>query len=405
MAPTAVLSAMNEHPPPKRRSARRIPGRAVVATAGVLVALLVLMFGAAWWVADQVWDGAFPIRYEEHRYDIEVISYDEARGTVVLRAPRNLDVSLPGSFGLEWEDGYGALGTVLDVDGDDIEREFEVLIGEPPGDLARIDGGALPGDPWFAHGLEFEDVTYPAEQGLLPAWFIPGDRDTWVIVVHGRTSDRREALRLLPAFAAHDLPVLVITYRNDREVGAEPGAVFAYGTTEWADLEGAVQFALDEGADDVLLVGYSMGGAIAVSFLYRSELAEHTRAVILDAPALSLAAAGDLQMRDGGVPGFLTRPLRAFAAWRHDIDWEATNYLPDADALEAPILLMHGDADRTVPVETSRELARLRPDIVTYLELPGVGHVRGWNEAQIEYLDAVEAFLARVLDEAVGTPR
>src|SRR5690606_16187898 len=129
------------------------------------------------------------------------------------------------------------------------------------------------------------------------------------------------------------------------EVATGPGPVYAYGQTEWADLEGAVQHALDAGAEDVILVGYSMGGASVTSFLDRSELASAVRGVILDSPLLSLAAAGDMQLRDGGVPGPLTGAMRWVAALRYDIDWEGMNYLDDVDAFSAPVLLIHGTVD------------------------------------------------------------
>jgi pimeloyl-ACP methyl ester carboxylesterase len=143
-----------------------------------------------------------------------------------------------------------------------------------------------------------------------------------------------------------------------------------------------------------------MGGAIVTSFLYRSELAEGVRAVILDAPALNLAAAGDMKLRDGGVPGWLTGTMRRVASWRYDIDWESMDHLQHADDLDVPMLILHGDEDETAPASSSQELAELRPDIVTYVEMTGVGHVRGWNEAQGPYLDAIEAYLDRVVDLA-----
>ena len=45
----------------------------------------------------------------------------------------------------------------------------------------------------------------------------------------------------------------------------------------------------------------------------------------------------------------------------------------------APILLIHGAIDPTVPVEQSRELAARRPDLVTYEEFPGARHTQAWN--------------------------
>lgn len=55
--------------------------------------------------------------------------------------------------------------------------------------------------------------------------------------------------------------------------------------------------------------------------------------------------------------------------------------------VRAPTLLLHGDRDRLVPVESARAVARLRPDW-TYDELPGIGH--------IPMMQDPEAFAARV---------
>jgi pimeloyl-ACP methyl ester carboxylesterase len=44
------------------------------------------------------------------------------------------------------------------------------------------------------------------------------------------------------------------------------------------------------------------------------------------------------------------------------------------DALECPVLLIHGDRDRLVPVQSARDVAKRNPDW-TYVELPGIGHV------------------------------
>lgn len=43
-------------------------------------------------------------------------------------------------------------------------------------------------------------------------------------------------------------------------------------------------------------------------------------------------------------------------------------------SIHAPVLLVHGDRDRLVPVAAARDIARRHPDWC-YLEMPGVGHV------------------------------
>ena len=79
---------------------------------------------------------------------------------------------------------------------------------------------------------------------------------------------------------------MVITYRNDLGEPESPDGFHWYGQHEWKDLEGAARYALEHGAEELILVGYSMGGGIVMNFLYRSPLANKVEGVILDAPML-----------------------------------------------------------------------------------------------------------------------
>ncbi len=60
-----------------------------------------------------------------------------------------------------------------------------------------------------------------------------------------------------------------------------------------------------------------------------------------------------------------------------------------------PTLVIHGDADRLLPVDNGRALARLIPD-ARYVELPGVGHLVPW-EAPDESLTAISETLVGAL--------
>jgi len=82
---------------------------------------------------------------------------------------------------------------------------------------------------------------------------------------------------------------------------------------------------------------------------------------------------------------------------RFGLDWRAIDYVARAAELAAPVLLIHGAADRLVPPRPSDELAARRPDLVSYLRLPGVGHVRGWNAGPTAYESAVAEFLESVV--------
>jgi pimeloyl-ACP methyl ester carboxylesterase len=266
--------------------------------------------------------------------------------------------------------------------------------------MVRVDSYAIAGDPQSAYSLPFEEVSYSSPLGDFPAWAVEGSSNTWAIFVHGRGEERREAMRMLRTVSAAGHPSLVITYRNDEGLPTNPDGFHRFGQTEWEDLEGAVAYALDEGADDLILVGHSMGGAIVMSFLYQSPLAEKVRGVILDSPMLEFGATVDhgasqrsLPVVGLPLPGVLTGVAKTVSNLRFDLDFEALDYLKRADELAVPILLFHGDADDTVPVETSDALAKARPDIVEYVRFAGANHVRLWNADPAAYEAAVEGFL------------
>jgi pimeloyl-ACP methyl ester carboxylesterase len=262
--------------------------------------------------------------------------------------------------------------------------------------MVRLDKFAFPGDPMSAHGTAFDDVRFEAPLGGLAAWQVDGTSGTWAIFVHGKASDRGEALRMLPVVTRAGLPSLVITYRNDEGVAQDPSAYYQYGTTEWEDLDAAVRHALAQGAQGVVLIGYSMGGAIVVSFLLESPLADRVSGVILDAPMLDFGATIDLAAEDRGLPAFLTWIAKRVTSVRFGIDWGELDYLDEAGELSVPILLFHGDADETVPRSISETLAAERPDLVTYESFEDGPHVGAWNVDPKRYEAAVAEFLETV---------
>lgn len=65
-----------------------------------------------------------------------------------------------------------------------------------------------------------------------------------------------------PLFHKRGMPVLAITYRNDVGAPASEDGKFHLGATEWEEVAATITHARSQGAPDVYLYGYSMGGAI-----------------------------------------------------------------------------------------------------------------------------------------------
>ena len=361
---------------------------------GLIGLPLAALAGISWYYSESFKNEALEPDREPDEFDMQVVEVDA--GTITLRrtdrAEDDGDWTQQGTFGLQWQGGYGQVGAILEVGHEEVVRAFVPGIGSPAvGELVRMDSFAFPANPMNAHGIPFVHVTYQAPSGAFPAWFVAGTRDVWAIFVHGRGASRREALRALPAPHNLGIAALVITYRNDPEAEPSSDGFHGFGETEWEDLQAATQYALNQGAKRIVLVGYSMGGGIVMSFLYRSQLADRVAAVILDSPMLDLSATADSRSR--GVLGPLRTVGKAVVAWRFGVSWDDLNYLKNAHRLTTPVLLFHGDEDQRVPVSTSDALANARPDIVTYVRLRGVGHVRSWNSDPVRYETAIRGFL------------
>jgi alpha-beta hydrolase superfamily lysophospholipase len=167
---------------------------------------------------------------------------------------------------------------------------------------------------------------------------------------------------------------------------------------EWADLAAAVDYARSRGAQHVVLVGASMGGAIVASYLRHAPADGIVKGVVLDSPALSLERTVQWGADQIALPGGLSLPppvtwgAKRFTTLRTGLDWEAVDYVSDPSWDTVPTLVFHGPEDRTVPVDTSGQLARARAN-VTYVETAGADQVESWNVDPAAYERTLAEFL------------
>jgi pimeloyl-ACP methyl ester carboxylesterase len=362
-------------------------------------AALVMLIGL-WYYTNELNSGAFTPDNTTPPVNVRVVEVSDGRIRLSpLPGQEQQPWNKDGLFGLEFDGGYARIGRVIDDHPDSVLRELILVDGAPTaGSEARVDTFVYRGDPKTAVGIDFENVTVKTPAGEAPAWFVPGTRnDTWVIFVHGKGANREEAFRVLPTLHGAGLPVLLITYRNDPEYTQIEDGRYGYGETEWQDVAAAMDYARGRGAQRFVLEGNSMGGGIVMGLLQQPDYAAQVSAVILDSPVLSLQATVEFRAAQKKLPSPFTKLALKFSTLRNGTDWTKTDYLADPSVLNAPILLFHGNDDHTVPVATSRALAKARPDLVTYHETADAGHVQSWNADRELYALRLQDFLGKSL--------
>ena len=373
---------------------RRWPRRAAYASAaGLAVLLPTSTAGATWFMAGLVVNATagpqYPIRIR-----------GASGGRVTLS--RTPDVVRPLQLSLVWPDGHARLGPVVTSDRNTVVREvIEVTRGKlRAGIRCYSSSHFFEGDPRSARGLDFTEVMVPTPLGDMPAWLVPSTidgppSDTWIITVHGRGAPRGESLRILPTLAASGHPTLSITYRNDLGAPSSFDRRFHLGDTEWEDLRCAIEFARSQGAKDVILYGWSMGGAIVLTLLRRWKHEGFVRSVILDCPVVDWTATLQQNARQLAVPAAWTWTALRLVERRLRLRLADLDQRPFAPDLDVPVLLFVDQDDLTVAPGPTIEFGAARPDLVELVVTREAGHCRGWNQDAAAYESAVRSFLAQ----------
>ncbi|MFF4365714.1 alpha/beta hydrolase [Streptomyces sp. NPDC001594] len=315
---------------------------------------------------------------------------------------RSLASLRPGVHGLTAPGIHAAVGPVLDGIPHDpatvVRRLLRVSHGAlDPGTRVTLTPQVYSGNPRTALGLEHADVDVPGELGALPAWFLPGARQTWVITVHGLGAGREHPMVVMPFLHRLRLPVLSLGYRGDLGAPASPDGLGHLGESEWRDLDAAIRYALRYGARRIVLHGWSTGAAMAVRAVENSALAGRIAGLVLDSPVLDWHTT----LRNLAAAHRTPAPLLPLAvrAAEGRAGLRAGHRAPFADpgAVRLPVLIFHGPDDTLAPWEPSRRLAATRPDLVTLHTVPDAAHGAMWNADPARYEEALRRFLTSLM--------
>ncbi|ADD45971.1 alpha/beta hydrolase family protein [Stackebrandtia nassauensis] len=307
--------------------------------AATLAVILLATPGVSWYFAGEV----INVQHNPPEFSLPVTDVTDTEVTL----PTEEETVRPGTWGLQWADGRAVLGEVVRSNAETVTREIDdIVYGElREGTATRIDGWTYGEDPKQAHGIDFDEVDVPTELGDAPA---------------------------------------------------SPDGYHHLGDSEWRDVEAAIDYALDKGAKNVVLHGWSMGGAVTMTTLRRMEAPDRVAGIILDSPVLDWNSTLDKQGGQRFLPAPITGLAKSFAEWRAGFDLADLDQRAFAPDLETPTLLFADTADETVEVSATLDFAAAAPEDLLTLVKTSSGHTSSWNEDPGAYSSQLEKFLANL---------
>lgn len=345
--------------------------------------------------------------------DTRILALDTSAQTITLT--RTPDTELPGRYGLftTGTEQYVKLGSVLSEDDTSVKRKL--LTHVPP--TAHLSPDAAFSGWYYDRPsdlqLPFTPELIGSVVGPCPAWLFPaGSGDVWVIQVHGRGTTRAEGLRAVPLFHSLGITSLLVSYRNDGEAPRSRSGAYNLGATEWRDVDAAVGFARRRGARRVILMGWSMGGAISLQVALNSAHRDVIAGLVLESPVIDWRVVLSYQARMLHVPSAVSG--LAIEALKSDwaapvtgagsgIPFDRLDIVARAAELRHPILILHSDDDGFVPSDASHDLVVARPDIVELQVFDVARHTKLWNYDPERWSGSIRTWLER--NDLVAEPQ
>ncbi len=187
--------------------------------------------------------------------------------------------------------------------------------------------------------------------------------------------------------------LLLVEQRAQESSG---GHTISFGVNERFDALSWTRYAVSRfGADTrILLYGVSMGAA-TVLMASALELPENVRGIVADCPYTSVKeiickVAREIHLE----PWFFWPFIRLGAIVFGGFTPEDGSALEAVKKASVPILLIHGEDDRYVPVEMSRRLYAAKPELISLNTFPGAGHGLSYLADSRRYGRIVREFLS-----------
>jgi fermentation-respiration switch protein FrsA (DUF1100 family) len=245
-------------------------------------------------------------------------------------------------------------------------------------------------------GLAYQEVTFKTQDGLeLYGWFLPakGPALGTILQLHGNAENISTHFASLAWMPARGFNVFIFDYRG---YGGSEGSPSLEGVQ--LDIDAALETLLARDDIDktrVVMYGQSLGGALAAYYVAHTERRDRIRALILESAFSDYI---DI-VREKFAEHWITWPFQ----WIPDLSVDDRfSPLPGMASISPiPLLVLHGDLDRTVPMHHGQRLYDAAREPKQIWIVPGAGHIQTMGEPAQR--DRLVAWLREVLATPPGT--
>ena len=261
-------------------------------------------------------------------------------------------------------------------------KERQLALRPTPGKPADFEG-LRPGDEIYAlpvASAQTPSQTPSAEQ--VQIWWMPHPNANapTLLYLHGTFRNLYQNVQKIEALREAGFAVLAVDYRgwgDSTPMVPSEASIYADANAAWAEF-----IKRQINPNRRVIYGHSMGGGVAV------ELA-HTRRAGRDYGALILESTFTRWPDVAAANGALGTVLSWFSSQRFaSID--------KIGRVDAPILMLHGTADRTIPVELGRRLFAAAPTGTQMVEIEGGSHSNIQREGRALYQQAMHALISKL---------
>lgn len=239
---------------------------------------------------------------------------------------------------------------------------------------------------------ELQDVSITtADSIVLKAWYVhpKSFNGNTVVLMHGITDNREGVAGYAELFLRHGYAVLLPDARGHGESGGE----FAtYGIKESDDLHRWVSWLFEHDAPRCV---YGFGESYGAALILQSLAVEPRFCAVAVEDAFSTAREMSFERVSGPLhvgPWFgrtFGRPIIAsadlYSRMRYGIDLLSPSPLDAVTHSSVPVLLVHGELDRSISPRHALILAKAAPDHVQLWLVPNAWHTGAWSVAHDEF--------------------